>query len=220
MSANDPLPAVPNGWQPPQMETSFGNKSVRELFTDSSGVRDPRRDGISGIYSPDTNVMIVNVRSTHHNVQLSNLNQTGRMGLLGDMFSPWVWDVLNFGDGRPTAELDFPRSAGGAFQYTSRNDIRPDYVRSGDKFTESDAYAVAWAAKLLGVPGETRAEIQFLPESIVSDAKEMSDQMNFEFNVRRESRPLEDFYRELGFAGQLPTPIIDRPYDVQYKSKG
>lgn len=202
--SDDPLPAVPAGWTPPRLHGHLDWDDVEEQF---SGSRIRATEGVSGLWFPDANAMVVSPRFAHHNDQLNILDQTGRLDALGDSFTPWVWDLFGFGDGPTRAELDFPRSAGGAFQYVSRNDVRPDYVRASEEFTENDVYAVAWAAKRLAVPGESEANVAYLPSSTPDD---VTDVIAREFKVNREVRELEDWYRELRFAGQLPDPIINR----------
>ena len=207
---DDSPPAVPDRFQPPELRSPL-DRPIEEEF-DPDQTIDPLTEGISGLWFPDVNVMYVSPRRSHHNDQLSVLDQRGMLDRLGDRFFPWVWDTVFIRDRPDRAELDFPRSAGGAFQYVSRNEIRPDYISSGDEADEGDVYAVVWTCQRLGVPGETTARVKFLP----SDSQfQPGTQMALEFGVTRtDDRPLSDFYRELQFVGELPGALFDRPLDI------
>lgn len=209
----EPLPPAPSGFRPPALQDPMPGRSDPLEQFDPNQTIDPTRDGISGLWFPDANEMYVSPRRSHHNDQLSVMDQSGQLESLGGTFVPWVWDLINIGDGPTRAELDFPRSAGGAFQYVSRNEIPQQYVRSGDAVDESDVYAVVWACRRLAVPGDSRADVAFLP----SDSPyEPGTQRAVEFGVTRsDDHPISDWYQELQFAGQLPEPAFERPVDVE-----
>jgi len=207
---DESLPAVPVDWRPPDVK-AVGLDRLEDVF-DPDQTINPLRDGISGLWFPDANTMYVSPRRSHHNDQLAELDRLGTLNKLGDVFVPWVWDIVRIPDKPEQAEVDFPRSAGGAFQYVTRNDLDIEYVRSGDRMTEKDVYAVVWTCRLLDVPGESMARVSFLP----SDSKySPGSQLAVELGVKRtEDTPIENFYREVQFSGELPDPIVDRDIDV------
>lgn len=204
MSGEEPLPPVPGDFVPPTLVDQYGQRWSADAYRRQT-VR-VSSAGISGLWFPGANVMVVTPRRLHHNDQLSTLDSKGvldRPGW-GDVFIPWLWLPPSPSD---SAKLDFPRSAGGAFQYVANNDIPPDYVRGGGMVDEGGAYAVVWTCKRLGCPPSTEAILSFLPSST---RYEKGTQLAREFGVVRTRRDLGDFYRELEFGGHLPEPAIDR----------
>ena len=209
----EPLPPVPSGFKRPALHDPLPRRTDALEQFDPNQTIDPTRDGISGLWFPDVNRMYVSPRRSHHNDQLNVMDQRGVLDDLGETFIPWVWDLVFIQDKPDRAELDFPRSAGGAFQYVSRNDIPQKYVRSGDKVDEGDVYAVVWTCRRLAVPGESAAQVAYLPRDSPYEA---GTQRAVEFGVTRsDDHPISDWYRELEFSGHLPEPAFDRPVDVE-----
>lgn len=202
---DDPLPPVPDGWEPPNLRTSAGGVWTVDDYVDASFRED--RAGISGLWFPENNAMVITPRRAHHNDQLAHLDQRGVLGrrLRGNFF-PWVWDLVS-GNG----VLNFPRSAGGAFQYMTRNDPpNVTYLQGRSMVDEGDVYSVVYACRRVDVPGESETEGGFLP----SDSRfEKGSQTAREVGVRRMGRPVGDWYREMEFAGVLPDPAFERGLD-------
>lgn len=209
----DPLPAVPGNFRPPELHDPLPRRTDPLEQFDPNQTIDPTKDGISGLWFPDVNKMYVSSRRSHHNDQLSVMDQQGILNSLGETFVPWVWDLIYIQDKPDRAELDFPRSAGGAFQYVSRNEMPQKYVRSGDAVDERDVYAVVWTCRRLAVPGESSAQVAYLPSDSPYEA---GTTRAVEFGVTRsDDHPIRDWYRELEFSGHLPDPGFSRPIDVE-----
>jgi len=208
----DPLPSVPDRFTPPSLHDPLPRrKDAFEQF-DPDQTIDPTNDGVSGLWFPDVNKMYISPRRSHHNDQLRLLNDTGQLDGLGSEFVPWVWDLIYLRDEPPRAELDFPRSAGGAFQYVSRNDIPQTYVRSGDTISISDVYAVVWTCRRLSVPEESSTDVAYLPPD---SPYEPGTTRALEFGVvRSDDRQIGDWYRELRFVDMLPTPAFERSVNI------
>lgn len=200
MSAEgDPLPPVPDDFTSPQLSDSRGSPWTVEQYkqTALSAGDASVTDRVSGIWFPGANIMVVTPRRLHHNEQLYTLDQSGRLDEWGEAFVPWL--VVR-------DEVDFPRSAGGASQYVSRNDIPPEYVRDASRVDEGDVYAVAYTCRRLGIPGDTETNIDFLPtESRFAPGTRAAREAGV---VESSFRPLRDFYRELKFARQFPNPAF------------
>jgi hypothetical protein len=191
-------PPVPDGWTPPEVETARA-KAVEELFDDYP------RSGVSGIYDPGANTAYIDPRQLfHHNDQLGLLDQ---MGKLPSSFIAFVWDTYPTG-GKTTAEFEMPRSAGGAFQFSSRYDggeLR--YIRSPEEVSIGDIYSAVYAVRTVGAWPDSPAKVEYLPE----DANEERDAtLLLEFEVEREEYRLGDMYQELSFAGSLPNVVSER----------
>jgi hypothetical protein len=200
----EPLPPVPDDFEAPTLASSSGRRWTVEDYTEESvRIREP---GISGLWFPEAGVMVVTPRRLHHNDQLASLDSNGVLDRPGwdQTFVPWLWLP---GTPERGAELDFPRSAGGAFQYVSRNDIPPTYISKGDRVDESDVYAAVWTCKRLDCPEDTQAGVSFLPQD---SRYEPGSQLAIELGVFRTDRDLEEFYRELEFAGVSPEPAFSR----------
>ena len=206
--------------QPPELPASFTPPAVdpvavsrrKETFGEVFSGRDT---GAVGFHFPDRERVYVSPRDLHHNGMMDTLVRDGVS--LQTRLVPFVIDtypVYDDGDITGTGiELDYPRSAGGAYQYFTRNlrDTDAELIQQARQgVTVADVYAVVYAARVLDTPDAADATVSFespdIPDAVrgvIADSDRVSP-------ITSQNARVGDYYRELRFADQLPPATVAR----------
>lgn len=205
----DQPPAVPDTFAPPEVEP-IGINHRKETFGEIFGGRDT---GAVGFHLPERDTVYLSPRANHHNGLLSALDRTGVS--LETRLVPFICDTYpQYDDGEFVAvgiEFEYPRSAGGAYQYVSRNLQGTDaelVQQSREGITLADAYAAVYAVRLLDTPDASDARLSYLNESLPSNVQQIiedTDRLNS--TVTTQTR-LGELYREMRFADVLPEAVV------------
>lgn len=205
----DQPPAVPDSFAPPTVEP-IGINYRKETFGEIFGGRDT---GAVGFHLPDRDTVYLSPRANHHNGLLAALDKTGVS--LETRLVPFICDTYpRYSDGEYDGvgiEFEYPRSAGGAYQYVSRNLQGTDaaLIQSArEGVTLADAYKAVYAVRLLDTPDASDARLSYLDDSLPTSARQIiEDAKELNASVDTVTR-LGELYRELRFADALPTPAV------------
>jgi len=206
----DQPPAVPDDFTAPTVEP-IGISDRKETFGEVFGGRD---SGAVGFHLPARDAVYLSPRANHHNGLLRAMERQGIS--LQTRLVPFICDTYpQYSDGEAVGvgiEFEYPRSAGGAYQYVSRNlqDTDAELVQqSREGITLADAYAAVYAVRLLDTPEASDARLSYLNESLPSSVQgiiEDADRLNS--TVTTNTR-LGELYREMRFADMLPQPVVE-----------
>lgn len=205
----DDPPEPPAGFTPPAVDpVPIGRKTgFEEIF----GGRDT---GAVGFHFPERDQVYLSPRANHHNGMLRALERNGVS--VETRLVPFIVDTHPvYDDGEIAgvgAEFEYPRSAGGAYQYYTRNlrDTGAELVQQASQgVTVGDVYAAVYAVRLLDTPNRTDATISYLPPDLTSTMRAALDD-DQRITTPTQRMQMADLYRELRFIDQLPRPIVSR----------
>lgn len=207
----DQPPAVPDDFTPPDVEPISPSRR-KETFGEVFNTRD---SGAVAFHLPARDTVYLSPRANHHNGLLQSMERQGIS--LETRLVPFICDTYpQYDDGEMVGvgiEFDYPRSAGGAYQYVSRNlqDTDAELVsQSREGITLADAYAAVYAVRLLDTPDASDARLSYLNESLPSSIEGIiADADRLNSTVTTNTR-LGELYREMRFAGVLPQPVVAR----------
>jgi len=207
----DQPPAVPDDFTAPEV-TPISPSRRKETFGE---VFDTRDSGAVGFHLPERDAVYLSPRANHHNGLLRTMERQGIS--LQTRLVPFISDTYpQYDDGEMVGvglEFEYPRSAGGAYQYVSRNlqDTDAELVsQSREGITLADAYAAVYAVRLLDTPDASDARLSYLNESLPSSIEGIiADADRVNSTVTTNTR-LGELYREMRFADALPQPVVAR----------
>lgn len=208
MSADETIPPEP----PSNFVADFGIRDTtpRGDYWEQWGKPSDTGAGISGLWFPFENLMVVDRRTlAHHNQQYSYIHE--ELGALSPVM-PWAAGFNGaYDDGEyigTRAVLELPSSAGGLFQYLTRNNLRDevDAWQHGHDVAPDHLWPVVYTARLLDMPSETTVRFDHEQQRMRS--------VEETYPVSREFK-LEMAYMELQWLpGGLPEPKIERDVEV------
>lgn len=160
--------------------------------------------GITGLFIPDLNKMIVDNRNqTHHNAQFHYLCRS-----YGQQSPILAWTAC-FAEknGKKVAYLELPSSHGGLMQAIGKRDLHDEVnaITQGHELEPSSLYPIVYACRVLGMPEETRVTFDH-----------QHDQSVDPFYTQTRRFALKYAYMEMEMKDELPTDFLDRDVSVEY----
>jgi len=193
-------PEVPSSFEPPQEITNAqGDFIWYKNWQDSPA----DQYGLTGLYDPDNDRMIVDNRQPDQNFYYTH-DEMVRDIIQKSPFAKFPSTVVPAEAGgfetqgvlKLSAEI--PTAAGGAFVATERLDEEKTIIEKGDSGATTEMfYKYIYVLAKIDYPGDTTVRM----------SHQLGRRMG-QFFVAERSFSLEDAYRELQFAGQLPDPEV------------
>jgi len=190
----DNPPAAPVDFhRPSRITTSLGKKDFYSRYGDTYNAR----EGVSGLWFPEQDWMVMDPRNlSHHNQQYAAVMRDH--GPLSPVM-PWA---ANFTSGG--VYIDLPSSAGGLYQILAERDLldEVDSWRYGFQVGPDVLWPVVYCARLVDIPGTAEVTFHHKPRRKMSADPNYSVTKTFQ---------LQQAYAELRFTNVgLPEPLVNR----------